>query len=157
MTKNMRKDTIAGSDGGRYDYIIVGAGSAGAALAYRLSEKPGNKVLLIEAGKAAHPLTWLPVSFALYIDDPAVNWRYRSEPEEGTNNRLIPVPRGKLLGGSSAINGMIYVRGQPQDYDDWAQRSTGAGAGATWSRCFGAWKTTTRPSMARGVPAAHSE
>ena len=117
----MKEDAITGSDGGRYDYIIIGAGSAGAALAYRLSEKPDNRVLLIEAGKAGHPLSWLPISFALFIDHPGVNWRYSSEPEEGTNNRAIPVPRGKLLGGSSAINGQIHVRGQVQDYDGWAQ------------------------------------
>ena len=118
----MNDGGIFGLDGGRYDYIIIGAGSAGAALASRLSEKPGNSVLLIEAGKAGHPLSWLPLSFALFIDHPTVNWRYRSEPEEGTNNRVIPVPRGKLLGGSSAINGMMYVRGQSLDYDGWAQR-----------------------------------
>lgn len=107
-------------DGERYDYIIVGAGSAGSALAYRLSENPGHRVLLIEAGKAGHPLSRLPVSFALFIDHPGVNWRYRSEPEAGTQHRAIPVPRGKLLGGSSAINGLIHVRGQVQDYDGWA-------------------------------------
>ncbi len=108
-------------DGGRYDYIIIGAGSAGAALAYRLSENPDNKVLLVEAGKAGHLMSWLPLSFAFFIDHPVVNWRYTSEPEEGTNNRAIPVPRGKLLGGSSSINGQVYVRGQPQDYDGWAR------------------------------------
>ena len=117
----MNDDGMAAVDGGQYDYIIVGAGSAGAALAYRLSEKTSHKVLLIEAGKAGHPLSWLPVSFALFIDHPGVNWRYRSEPESGTNHRAIPVPRGKLLGGSSSINGMIHVRGQIQDYDGWAQ------------------------------------
>lgn len=108
-------------DGGRYDYIIVGAGSAGAPLAYRLTENPSNRVLLLEAGKAGHPLASLPVSFALFIDHPAVNWRYRSEPEQGTHFRAIPVPRGKLLGGSSSINGQIHVRGQVQDYDEWAE------------------------------------
>ncbi len=106
----------------RYDYVIVGAGSAGSALAYRLTAKPGNRVLLIEAGKAGHPLARLPVSFGLFIDHPGVNWRYRSEPEDGTHTRVIPVPRGKLLGGSSSINGLVYVRGQSLDYDTWAQR-----------------------------------
>lgn len=105
----------------QYDYIIVGAGSAGAALAYRLTEDPSNKVLLLEAGKASHPYSRLPVSFGLLIDNPAANWRYFSEPEEGTANRAIPVPRGKLLGGSSSINGLVYVRGQTLDYDTWAQ------------------------------------
>ena len=104
-----------------YDYIIVGAGSAGCAVANRLSENPQNNVLLIEAGRASHPVTRLPASFALLIDNPLANWRYRSEPEESTGNREIPVPRGKLLGGSSAINGLVYVRGNKLDYDTWAQ------------------------------------
>ena len=105
----------------KYDYIIVGAGSAGSALAYRLSENPKNLVLLLEAGSTTHPFSRIPISFGLFINRPGVNWRYFSEPEEGTSNRAIPVPRGKMLGGSSAINGMVYVRGQPLDYDTWAQ------------------------------------
>ena len=103
------------------DYIIIGAGSAGSALAYRLTEDPGTSVLLLEAGKPTHPLSRVPVSFGLFIDKPGVNWRYRSEPEEGTANRVIPVPRGKMVGGSSAINGLVYVRGQTLDYDTWGQ------------------------------------
>ncbi len=104
-----------------YDYIIVGGGSAGCAVANRLSENKDNNVLLIEAGKSGHPLSRLPVSFAMLIDNPNVNWRYRSTPEKGTSNREIPIPRGKLLGGSSAINGLVYVRGQKLDYDIWSQ------------------------------------
>ena len=104
------------------DYIIVGAGSAGAALAYRLTEDPRTTVLLVEAGKPAHPYARMPASFGLFIDRPGVNWRYRSEPEAGTANRAIPVPRGKMLGGSSSLNGLVYVRGQTLDYDTWAQR-----------------------------------
>lgn len=104
-----------------FDYIIVGAGSAGCAVANRLSENPENNVLLIEAGRASHPVSRLPASFALLIDNPLANWRYRSEPEESTCNREIPIPRGKLLGGSSSINGLVYVRGNKLDYDTWAQ------------------------------------
>ena len=104
-----------------FDYIVVGAGSAGCAVANRLSENPKNKVLLIEAGRASHPVSRLPASFALLIDNPLANWRYRSEPEESTANREIPIPRGKLLGGSSSINGLVYVRGNKLDYDTWAQ------------------------------------
>ncbi len=104
-----------------YDYIIVGAGSAGGTLAARLSEDPKNKVLLLEAGIASHPYTRIPLSFGLLIHNPAANWLYESEPEPGTANRVIPVPRGKVLGGSSAINGLVWVRGQPLDYDTWAQ------------------------------------
>ena len=105
----------------QYDYIIVGAGSAGSALAYRLTEDAGKRVLLLEAGRASHPMSWIPVSFGLLIDNPAANWRFRSEPEAGTANRVIPIPRGKLLGGSSAINGLVFVRGQPLDFNTWAQ------------------------------------
>jgi len=105
----------------QYDYIIVGAGSAGAALAHRLTENPANRVLLLEAGKAGHPYTRLPVSFGLLINHPGANWLFQSEPEPGTANRAIPVPRGKLLGGSSSINGLVYVRGQTLDYDIWSQ------------------------------------
>ena len=103
------------------DYIIVGAGSAGSALASRLTEDGKKTVLLLEAGAASHPLSWVPVSFGLFIDHADVNWRYSSVPEENTANRRIPVPRGKLLGGSSAINGLVFVRGQPLDYNSWAQ------------------------------------
>jgi choline dehydrogenase len=104
-----------------YDYIVVGAGSAGAAVAHRLSADPRNKVLLLEAGAASHPWSFIPVGSARLIKNPAANWLYSSEPEANTNGRRIPVPRGKLLGGSSAINGMAFVRGQAQDFDTWAQ------------------------------------
>jgi hypothetical protein len=105
----------------QYDYIVVGAGSAGAALAARLSEDGRTRVLLVEAGRASHPYSRFPISFGLLIDNPDANWRYESDPEPNTANRAIPVPRGKLLGGSSAINGLVWVRGQPLDYDTWAQ------------------------------------
>jgi choline dehydrogenase-like flavoprotein len=105
----------------QYDYIVVGAGSAGAALAARLSENPRTSVLLVEAGRASHPYSRFPVSFGLLIDNPSANWCYESDPEPNTANRKIPVPRGKVLGGSSAINGLVWVRGQPLDYDTWAQ------------------------------------
>jgi choline dehydrogenase len=104
-----------------YDYIVVGAGSAGAAVAHRLSANPHNKVLLLEAGRASHPWSFIPVGSARLITNPAANWLYSAEPEANTNGRRIPVPRGKLLGGSSAINGMAFVRGQAQDFDTWAQ------------------------------------
>ena len=103
------------------DFIIVGAGSAGAALANRLSENGRHQVLLLEAGGETHPLSRVPVSFARFINRPGVNWLYAAEPEANTGGRPIPVPRGRMLGGSSAINGMVWVRGQRQDYDHWAQ------------------------------------
>ena len=103
------------------DFIIVGAGSAGAALANRLTENGRYQVLLLEAGGETHPLSRVPISFARFITRPGVNWLYASEPEAVTGGRAIPVPRGRMLGGSSAINGMVWVRGQRQDYDHWAQ------------------------------------
>lgn len=104
-----------------YDYIIVGAGSAGAVVANRLSADPRVTVLLLEAGPAGHPWTHLPVGYAKLVSNPAVNWLYSSEPDRNTNGRRIPVPRGRLLGGSSALNGLAFVRGQAQDFDTWAQ------------------------------------
>ena len=105
-----------------YDYIIVGAGSAGCTLAYRLTEDPTVKVLLLEAGgKDSNMWIHIPVGYIKTLDMPSLNWRFETEPEEGTNNRAIPIPRGKVLGGSSSINGMVYVRGQPLDYDTWSQ------------------------------------
>jgi choline dehydrogenase len=104
-----------------FDYIVVGAGSAGSVLANRLSADPKHKVLVLEAGRESHPWSRIPVGFARLINNPAANWLYTSEPDEGTGQRRIPIPRGKLLGGSSSINGMVFVRGQAQDYDQWAQ------------------------------------
>ncbi|MBV8752966.1 MAG: GMC family oxidoreductase N-terminal domain-containing protein [Hyphomicrobiales bacterium] len=103
------------------DFIIVGAGSAGSALAHRLTENGRFHVLLLEAGGKTHRLSQVPISFARFINRPGVNWLYCSEPQENTGGRAIPVPRGRMLGGSSAINGMVWVRGQRQDYDHWAQ------------------------------------
>jgi choline dehydrogenase len=104
-----------------FDYIVVGAGSAGSVLANRLSTDPKHRVLVLEAGRESHPWSRIPVGFAKLIENPAANWLYSSEPDAGTGQRRIPIPRGKLLGGSSSINGMVFVRGQSQDYDTWAQ------------------------------------
>ncbi len=106
-----------------YDYIVVGAGSAGAVVASRLTESGAYRVLLLEAGTQGSNFFWsrVPVGVAKMIDNPAVNWCYSSEPDEGSGGRRIEVPRGKMLGGSSSINGMVYIRGQAQDYDHWAQ------------------------------------
>ena len=104
-----------------FDYIVVGAGSAGSVLANRLSGDGRHKVLVLEAGRESHPWSRIPVGFARLIENPAANWLYSSEPDAGTGQRRVPIPRGKLLGGSSSINGMVFVRGQSQDYDTWAQ------------------------------------
>src|SRR6185312_14201019 len=105
----------------RASFIIVGAGSAGCVLAARLSEDPANSVLLLEAGGSEHrhlkmkmPLAWRDT-----FRDPALGWGYKSEPEPHAENRSIPVPRGKVLGGSSSVNGMMYQRGHRGDYDHW--------------------------------------
>ena len=105
-----------------YDYIIVGAGSAGCVLAHRLSEDGRTRVLVVEAG-GADTNRWIkiPAGYVKTMVDPGVNWLFDSEPEPYTHNRAIPIPRGRVLGGSSSINGMIYVRGQAADYDGWAQ------------------------------------
>jgi choline dehydrogenase len=112
---------VPASDGQGYDYIVVGAGSAGAVVANRLSADARHKVLLLEAGPASHPWSRIPIGYARLLTNPAANWLYASEPEANTNGRRLPVPRGRLLGGSSAINGMAFVRGQAQDFDTWAQ------------------------------------
>ena len=110
-------------DSDSYDYIVVGAGSAGAVLANRLSASGEFRVLCLEAGTEGSGYFWsrVPAGVAKMIDNPAVNWCYNSEPDEGSGQREIEVPRGKMLGGSSSINGMVFVRGQAQDYDHWAQ------------------------------------
>lgn len=118
---------------GDFDYIIIGAGSAGCVLANRLTADGRHKVLLLEAGPGGHPLSRVPISYGKLIQDPAANWCYESEPEESMAGRRIPVPRGRVLGGSSAINGLVYVRGQPRDYDIWAQLGN---RGWAWNDLF---------------------
>ena len=104
------------------DYVIVGAGSAGCVLANRLSADPQATVVLIEAGgRDRHPFIHIPAGFMKLLDHPTITWRYRTEPDPDTGNRAILYPRGRGLGGSSAINGLAYVRGQPEDFDHWAQ------------------------------------
>ncbi|MGL6110256.1 MAG: GMC family oxidoreductase [Rubrivivax sp.] len=104
-----------------FDYIVVGAGSAGCVLAARLSEDPATRVLLLEAGPADRSL-WihLPIGYGKTMWSPTYNWCFHTEPEPGMNGRRIYWPRGKTLGGCSSINGLIYIRGQHQDFDHWA-------------------------------------
>ena len=107
---------------GQYDYIIVGAGTAGCLLANRLTRKKGMTVLLIEAGgKDDYLWIHIPVGYLHCIGNPRTDWLYKTEPDPGLNGRSLVYPRGKVLGGSSSINGMIYMRGQSGDYDRWAE------------------------------------
>jgi choline dehydrogenase len=114
------------------DYVVVGAGSAGCVLAARLSEDPGTRVILLEAGGDDRPgkekgqflsNLWIhvPIGYSQTLKDPKVNWLYQTEPDPGTDGRTHVWPRGKVLGGSSSINAMLYVRGQQADYDGWRQ------------------------------------
>ncbi|MEM9224371.1 MAG: GMC family oxidoreductase N-terminal domain-containing protein [Pseudomonadota bacterium] len=105
-----------------FDFVVVGAGSAGCALANRLSANPRYSVALLEAGGVDRsPWIHIPVGYFKTIKEPSLNWMYRTEGDSGLNGRAINWPRGKTLGGSSSINGLLYVRGQQQDYDGWRQ------------------------------------
>ncbi len=118
----MSRDPVKSSQS--FDYIIVGAGTAGCLLANRLSQDPSKRVLLLEAGKKDN-YHWIhiPVGYLYCIGNPRTEWLYQTEPEAGLNGRSLRYPRGKTLGGCSSINGMIYMRGQARDYDNWAAQT----------------------------------
>src|SRR3981189_667296 len=110
-------------DAAEYDYVIVGAGSAGCVLANRLSADGKHSVLLLEAGpKDSNLWIHVPLGYGRLFKEKSVNWMYQTEPEPELNGRQVFQPRGKVLGGSSSINGLLYVRGQHEDYDRWRQR-----------------------------------
>src|ERR1700722_14354161 len=105
-----------------FDYIIVGAGSAGCVLANRLSRDGRNRVLVLEAGQRDNWIWFhIPVGYLFAIGNPRADWMFKTDPEAGLNGRILNYPRGKVIGGSSAINAMIYMRGQSHDYDRWRQ------------------------------------
>ena len=134
-----------------YDYIIIGAGSAGCVLANRLSEDPAIKVLLLEAGpRDWHPFIHMPAGLAKLVGQKGVNWNYDTAPEPHLNGRRLWWPRGKVLGGSSSINAMCYIRGVAADYDEWA--ANGA-QGWDWNSALPYFKRSERNS--RGADALH--
>src|SRR5260221_6991469 len=133
-----------------FDYIIVGAGSAGSVLANRLSEDPNVTVFVLEAGPWDwHPFIHIPAGFMYTLVSPRVNWLYKSEPSEWTGGRAIAAPRGKTLGGSSSINGHIYNRGQRLDFDGWAQRGN---RGWGYSDVLPYFRRTERRMVAEADP-----
>src|SRR5262249_42336549 len=117
-----RERTAMKRYGESFDYIIVGAGTAGCVLANRLTASGSERVLLLEAG-GHDPHIWIhiPLGYGKLFTNPKVNWLYNSGREGDLNTRRIIQPRGKVLGGSSSINGLLYIRGQPQDFDHWRQ------------------------------------
>jgi choline dehydrogenase len=134
---------VASTDPGRrYDYIIVGAGSAGCLLANRLSADPDVRVLLLEAG-GSDDYFWIhvPVGYLYTINNPRTDWCYRTGPEPGLNGRSLHYARGRVLGGCSSINAMIYMRGQPRDYDEWAALGN---AGWDWHSVLPFFKASER-------------
>jgi choline dehydrogenase len=115
-------------DSTTFDFVVVGGGTAGCLIANRLSANPAHRVLLLEAGKAdTYPWIHIPVGYLYCIGNPRTDWMYHTQPDAGLNGRALRYPRGKTLGGCSSINGMIYMRGQARDYDNWAKLSGEAG------------------------------
>lgn len=122
MTGDLDARQGAGMAGDMFDYIVIGAGTAGCLLANRLSADPARRVLLVEAGgRDNYHWIHIPVGYLYCIGNPRTDWLYQTEPDPGLNGRALRYPRGKVLGGCSSINGMIYMRGQARDYDGWAE------------------------------------
>ena len=137
-----------------YDYVIVGAGTAGCVLANRLSNDPNNSVLLLEAGgKDNYFWIDIPVGYLYTINNPRTDWCYAIEPDPGLNGRTIGYARGKVLGGCSSINAMIYMRGQRATTTTGPSSAIAAGAGTTCCRCSSARRTTSTAPTSSTAPA----
>ena len=136
-----------------FDYVIVGAGSAGCVLANRLSAR-AERVLLLEAGGPdSSPFIHMPAGIARLVDDRRVDWRYQTEPEPALGGRRLYWPRGRVLGGSSSINAMCYTRGHPRDYDEWGDDRRAA-VGATRTCCPSSARPRTRRAARASTTAA---
>ena len=147
--------------GDRFDYVIVGAGTAGCLLANRLSRDPGKRVLLLEAG-GQDDYHWIhiPVGYLYCIGNPRTDWLFNTDADPGLNGRSLRYPRGKVLGGCSSINGMIYMRGQARDYDQWAQLA--GDANWRWEHCLpyfmrheDHWRLDQPEAAGKGFAALH--
>ena len=129
-----------------FDYVVVGAGSAGCVLANRLTEGGKHTVKLLESGpRDSYPWIHIPIGYAKTMFNDKYNWGFKSEPEPNLDGRSVYQPRGRVLGGSSSINGLMYVRGQQRDYDEWADLGN-----ATWS--WDCWRRPEIEPVLRVVP-----
>ena len=136
------------------DYVIVGAGSAGCVLANRLTEDPATRVILIEAGgRDWNPLIHIPAGFMKLLDHPSLTWGFKAEADPGTNGRAIPYPRGRVLGGSSSINGLIYIAASPRISTIGRSSAIGAGIGTMCCRISKRLRTGRARRASRTGPA----